>query len=89
MAFGAARGNVLAMVLRQGLMLALLGLGVGLAMDWAVTRLMSRLLYGVEPYDPLTIASVSALLIGFALVASMVPALRAASTDPMHALRAE
>jgi predicted permease len=89
MAFGAARGNVLTMVLRQGLVLALLGLGVGLAMDWAVTRLMSRLLYGVEPYDPLTIASVSALLLGIALIASLVPALRAASTDPMLALRAE
>jgi ABC-type antimicrobial peptide transport system permease subunit len=89
MAFGAARGNVLAMVLRQGLVLALLGLGAGLAMDWAVIRLMSRLLYGVEPYDPVTIASVSALLLVFALVASLVPALRAASTDPILALRAE
>jgi predicted permease len=89
MAFGAARGSILTMVLRQGLALGSLGLGVGLAMDWAVTRLMSRLLYGVEPFDPFTLASVSALLLGVALVASAVPARRAASIDPMRALRAD
>ena len=89
MAFGAACASIVAMVLRQGLVPVLLGLGVGLATDWAATRLMSRLLYGVEPYDPFTLASVSLLLLGAALAASVVPACRAASIDPMLALRTE
>jgi ABC-type antimicrobial peptide transport system permease subunit len=77
------------MVVRQGLLLVSLGLGAGLALASIATRLLSGLLYGVKPFDPLTFASVFILLLGVALVASFVPAHRAASIDPMIALRSE
>ena len=88
MALGAKRGSILAMVIRYGLVLVCFGLGAGLAMDWVATRLLSRLLYGVTPSDPITLASVSMLLLVVSLVASLVPARRAASIDPIIALRA-
>jgi ABC-type antimicrobial peptide transport system permease subunit len=76
-------------VLKQGLILAGVGAVIGLGSAYGLTRLMSALLFGVSPTDPLTYGSVAVVLVGIALLASYVPARRAASVDPMEALRAE
>jgi predicted permease len=89
MALGARRMDLLRMVITQGLWLILAGLAVGLAGALALTRLLSSLLYGVTPLDPLTFALVSLLLACVALLASYLPARRAARIDPMAALRCE
>ncbi|SPE23398.1 Permease [Candidatus Sulfotelmatomonas gaucii] len=89
MALGANSGNVLRIVIVQGLRLVLIGLGLGLAAAFAVTRALSSVLYGVQPTDLLTFTGVSLLLGGVAVLASYIPARRAASIDPMQALRAE
>jgi FtsX-like permease family len=89
MAFGAERGDVLAMVLRQGLALNGLGLAAGFAASLALTRLLSSLLFEVRPTDFATSAAVAFLLAAVALTASYLPARRAASVDPMIALRYE
>jgi putative ABC transport system permease protein len=89
LALGARRGNVLGIVLRQGLNLALTGSAVGLVGALIVSHLMAGLLYGVKPTDPLTFASVAILLIGVALLACYLPARRATKVDPIVALRCE
>ncbi len=89
MALGAGRRDVRAMVLRQGMVLAVVGVVVGLVAAVGLTRVMSSLLYGVEPTDPITLAAVAALLTAVALVASYLPARRASRTDPLEALRFE
>jgi len=89
MALGASSGDVLKMVLRQGLKLVLIGVAIGLAGAFVLTRVISSFLYNVSPTDPLTFVCVSLLLAGVALLASYIPARRAARIDPMVALRYE
>jgi ABC-type antimicrobial peptide transport system permease subunit len=89
MALGATRRDVSRMVLRRGMILAGAGVIVGLVAAVVLTRLMSSLLYGVEPTDPITFAAVATLLIGVAFVASFLPASRASRIDPLVALRLE
>ena len=89
MALGAESRSILRMVLRQGVGLALAGAVVGLIGALIVSNLMSGLLYGVRPTDPLTFAGVALLLIGVAMLASYMPARRAIRVDPMVALRHE
>lgn len=88
-ALGARVGNVVWMVVRRGLILAGLGVAIGLAGAFLVSRLMRSLLYGVTPSDPTTLLAVSLLLLTAALLASLLPARRAARVDPQVALRAE
>jgi len=88
-ALGAERRDVLRMVLRQGMRLALAGVGVGLLTAFALTRVITSQLYDVRPTDPVTFVSVASLLIGVALVANLVPALRATRVDPAVVLREE
>jgi putative ABC transport system permease protein len=89
LALGAQRGQVLMLILRQGLLLTLSGIGVGLAGALALTRVMSSLLFGVEATDPLTFAAIVALLTIVSIIACYLPARRATRVDPMTALRYE
>src|SRR5437762_2011183 len=89
MALGAHRGTVLEMVLRQGMKLAGAGVAVGLVGAFAATGFLRSLLLGVSPIDPVTFVLVPLLLLVVTLAACLLPARRAASTDPMEALRHE
>jgi putative ABC transport system permease protein len=89
MALGAQQRDVLGLVMKQGALLTLLGIAVGVLGAFALTRLMASLLFGVRPTDALTFISVSALLATVALCASFIPAQRATKVDPMQALRHE
>jgi putative ABC transport system permease protein len=89
LALGAGRSDVLRLVMRQGLGLAVTGAAVGLAGALIVSHLIAGLLYGVRPNDPATFAGVALLLMGVALVACYVPARRAMRVDPLTALRYE
>lgn len=86
-ALGAQRRNVLGLVLKQGMSMALIGTGVGVALAMLLFRGLHSMLYGVESTDLVTLASVSSLLLMVAFAASCVPALRAARVDPVVALR--
>ena len=77
------------MVLRRGLTLALAGAGIGLIGSVALTRLLQGMLFDVDPFDPLTFAALSVLVIGVAVLAAFLPARRATRVDPMRALRME
>ena len=87
MALGAAPGQVLFLVLREGMLLALTGLALGLGGTFFVGRTMQSLLYGVTGVDPLAVGSVAVLLLGSAVLACYIPARRATQVDPMTALR--
>ena len=89
MALGASQRAVLGMILRQGMTVALTGVAIGVAGALALSRVMRSLLFGVQGSDPLTFGSVSLLLGAIALVATYLPARRAAQIDPMISLRAE
>jgi putative ABC transport system permease protein len=89
LALGAQRRDVLRLVLRQGLKLAGLGIVIGLAGAIAVMRLLSSLLFGIGPLDPMTFLAVPSLLLAVAWFACWLPARRAARVDPMVALRSE
>ncbi|HEY6465353.1 MAG TPA: ABC transporter permease [Candidatus Acidoferrales bacterium] len=86
---GASRGNVLLLVMRQGAVLAIVGLSAGLALALFLARLMTKLVYGISPNDPLTFVSVAALLFIVSLLACYVPARRAMRVDPVTAMRCE
>jgi putative ABC transport system permease protein len=89
LALGAQKQNILSLILRQGLTLAIAGALMGMVGAVIVAHLMAGLLYGVRPTDPLTFAGVAALLIGVALLACYIPARRALNVDPIVALRYE
>jgi len=89
MALGARAGDVLSLVLRQGLSLVVMGIVIGLMGAVWLTEAMKSLLFGVSPNDPPTFAIVSALLLAVAAAATYIPARRATKVDPMVALRYE
>src|SRR5262245_50965620 len=89
MALGASHRDVLSLVARQGILLSLLGIALGVGLAVGLTRYLASLLYGVRPTDPVTFAAVSPLLISLALIATYIPARRAMKADPMVVLRYE
>jgi predicted permease len=89
MALGSSRGKILWMVLRQGFVVAIIGIGVGVAGTYALTNLLTSMLYGVRPTDPATFVAVSVLMMVVAMIGCLVPAWRATRVDPMIALRYE
>jgi ABC-type antimicrobial peptide transport system permease subunit len=89
MALGAQYGDVVSMVMRQGTVLALLGVVLGVAIALGVTRSLAFFLHGVSPFDPLTFAAAALALLVAGIVATFFPARRATRVDPIIALRAE
>jgi ABC-type antimicrobial peptide transport system permease subunit len=89
MALGATRSNVLGLVVRQGMLLAGIGVLLGVVGALGLTRVLTKMLYEVEPTDPMTFVGVSLILVLVALAACLLPARRASKVDPMVALRWE
>jgi putative ABC transport system permease protein len=88
-ALGATRGDISRLVIREGLAMAAIGVAIGLATALALSRFLRSVLYGVRPSDPMTYLAATATLIAVAFLATWVPARRAASVDPITALRME
>jgi len=89
MALGARPATVVGLVVRQGMAPVVLGLAVGIVAALALSRLLTKMLFGVSPHDPRTLVVVAVLLVAVALLASYLPARRATRVDPLTALRAE
>ncbi len=89
MAIGAQFGDVISMVVWQGIKLILIGITIGLVVAFAITRFLSSILYGITPSDPSTYLLISILLIGISILACYIPARKAAKIDPMETLRSE
>lgn len=89
MALGARQEDILGLMVGHGMRMTLVGVGIGLTLALGLGRLLSTLLYGIQAHDPLTFVGVAALLVGVALVATWLPARRAAKVDPAITLRAE
>ena len=87
MALGADRGNVLRLIVRDGMRLVAIGIGIGMLLAFGATRLMAGFLFGVSPLDPVVFAAIPLGLAAATLVASYLPARKAAATDPLDALR--
>lgn len=87
MALGAQIGDVIKLVLRRAMLLAAIGIGIGVAGAFALTRYMTTLLFGVKPVDAITFVGVAFVLAAVVFVACLVPARRAAKIDPLQALR--
>ncbi|HEV2846393.1 MAG TPA: FtsX-like permease family protein, partial [Thermoanaerobaculia bacterium] len=89
MALGANRGSILSLVLKRGVLVVVAGVAAGLVLSFALSRLLGRLLYGIEASDPVTLAGVALLLSAVALFAVFWPARRASRLHPMKAFRQE
>jgi len=89
MALGARRADVLKMTINQGLKLVSIGMILGLAAAFLLTRVLQTLLFGISATDPVTFFGISLMLLAVAIFASYVPALRATKVDPIIALRAQ
>jgi ABC-type antimicrobial peptide transport system permease subunit len=87
MALGAQTEQILGRVVREGLKLVVVGLGIGVAAALALTQFLKWLLFGVEAYDPPTFLGIAGVLLGAGVLACLIPALRAAKVDPMVTLR--
>jgi len=89
MALGARAANVLSLIMKNGLMLVLTGIAIGIGSAFVLTRFLATLLFGVQPTDSVTFVIVSAVFFGIAMVAALIPARRATRVDPLIALRYE
>jgi putative ABC transport system permease protein len=89
MALGAGQGNMMKLILGQGMLLAAIGIAIGLAAAYGLTRVLAGLLFGVKATDPLTFSLVAVILATVALIAAFIPARRATRIDPILALRNE